>query len=650
MPLYSFGETSEVHENGLWLRPGLQGKRSLLPILILILTGLSCGSNSEPFLQQPFPFHPYAIFDVGVVDFNGDGYLDLFSTNCNAPLNLLENDGAGGFIQKRTTMGLDHTPGLPGFGVWDAPPEMTGPGLYIYFIGRYLYIQSHEASGLAPFKGTIRLICRETISEGRDVDFSVTRRLEPSGLVSRLIEFRCGADALFKLKPDPFQTDPMWLELAPGTPLERVFMGVNKTPAPATRMEFFFPDAHTMAWADINSNGLNDVFIGRGALLGDPELTPRIQELEDRLMLNQDGELQNHYAKTQMEKNGCPSRKSAWVDANHDGLLDLFHVGARGASSRLYVRQSPKDLTFVDVAPLAGLDQMPDAGFCWRDLDMDGRMDLAVYQDGELLIFWGDQGPDMFGKTAVARISAPPWRISTVDYNRNCLSDLFCVLTDRSLLLFENNGDRTFTPVPLESLGLPGSGTAAEWCDFDNDGWQDIAILPGGLFRRTAINRFEKTDLLGNPFTIGTEETMRFIIMSWFDMDNNGFRDLLAAAYVSKNIVDPPPAREDPLFNVFDAVFLKNPGGANHWLQLDLLGKEGNRNAIGARAVVTADGVKQMQQVGDNECSRASQGHYRLYFGLGEAQSVDTIEVTWPDGTQKSIASVPVNQVLTIPY
>ena len=35
-------------------------------------------------------------------------------------------------------------------------------------------------------------------------------------------------------------------------------------------------------------------------------------------------------------------------------------------------------------------------------------------------------------------------------------------------------------------------------------------------------------------------------------------------------------------------------------------------------------------------------------FGLGDGQSVDSVEITWPDGTKTSLTDVPPNRTHTV--
>ena len=91
-----------------------------------------------------------------------------------------------------------------------------------------------------------------------------------------------------------------------------------------------------------------------------------------------------------------------------------------------------------------------------------------------------------------------------------------------------------------------------------------------------------------------------------------------------------------------------NTATENHWLQIKLIGSKGNRQAIGASVtVVTPDG-QQTQMVGSNDGAFFSQGHYRLYFGLGSNKSVNSINIRWPDNQQQVLENVPGDALLVI--
>jgi hypothetical protein len=92
----------------------------------------------------------------------------------------------------------------------------------------------------------------------------------------------------------------------------------------------------------------------------------------------------------------------------------------------------------------------------------------------------------------------------------------------------------------------------------------------------------------------------------------------------------------------------RNLVSGNHWLQLTLIGASGNRQAIGARVTVHTPAGQQTQEVGATEGAFFSQGHYRLYFGLGEHARAARVTVSWPDGYVQELRDVAADSVLTV--
>ncbi|MBI3722604.1 CRTAC1 family protein [bacterium] len=87
----------------------------------------------------------------------------------------------------------------------------------------------------------------------------------------------------------------------------------------------------------------------------------------------------------------------------------------------------------------------------------------------------------------------------------------------------------------------------------------------------------------------------------------------------------------DLLIQPFDAhpVLLMNRGKAGHWLEVRLGGTRCNKDAIGARVVVEAGGKKQMREL-TTTAGYLSGLTKVLHFGLGEAEKIDRVTVTWP--------------------
>jgi hypothetical protein len=75
-------------------------------------------------------------------------------------------------------------------------------------------------------------------------------------------------------------------------------------------------------------------------------------------------------------------------------------------------------------------------------------------------------------------------------------------------------------------------------------------------------------------------------------------------------------------------------GQDGNWLQVRLVGDPAagtNRSAIGAKVIVTAGGLQQVQELQGGFGHGLMQHDLILHFGLGAACDVDSVEVRWPD-------------------
>jgi len=114
------------------------------------------------------------------------------------------------------------------------------------------------------------------------------------------------------------------------------------------------------------------------------------------------------------------------------------------------------------------------------------------------------------------------------------------------------------------------------------------------------------------------------------DFDNDGDLDVLI------NNQDGPPT------------LLRNDGGnRNHWLMLRCLGRRSNRLAIGTRLIARAGSSQQIREIKAGS-SYGSQNDLRVHFGLGAADTIDTLEIRWPSGKVDRHEKVMTDQLLTI--
>ena len=88
--------------------------------------------------------------------------------------------------------------------------------------------------------------------------------------------------------------------------------------------------------------------------------------------------------------------------------------------------------------------------------------------------------------------------------------------------------------------------------------------------------------------------------------------------------------------------------GAIHWLSVIPVGSTSNRNGLGTTVRVVAGG-RVLTQWNDGKSGYLSQSVLPLYFGLGDATSVDRVEVDWPSGRKQVVTEgIRANSTLRV--
>jgi hypothetical protein len=98
-------------------------------------------------------------------------------------------------------------------------------------------------------------------------------------------------------------------------------------------------------------------------------------------------------------------------------------------------------------------------------------------------------------------------------------------------------------------------------------------------------------------------------------------------------------------------VLYRNDVGQNqNWLQVDLIGRQVNRDAAGSEVwLEMADGSQQLRHIMIGS-AYASQSSARWQFGLGEASEIPKLKVVWkgPGGGEDVFENIQANRVLRI--
>ena len=85
------------------------------------------------------------------------------------------------------------------------------------------------------------------------------------------------------------------------------------------------------------------------------------------------------------------------------------------------------------------------------------------------------------------------------------------------------------------------------------------------------------------------------------------------------------------------AVILRNEiGHRRKWISVQLVGRDKNREAIGARVRLTANGMTQTREVICG-ASYLAGNDLRLLFGVGDTDQIEQLQVRWADGSTERL-------------
>jgi len=322
--------------------------------------------------------------------------------------------------------------------------------------------------------------------------------------------------------------------------------------------------------------------------------------------------------------------------------------------------------TFTDRAASLGFGVLGVVkGVAWGDYNNDRRPDLYVSRFGQPNLLFRNDGARFTDVTRTAGVAEPVNSFPTwfFDYDNDGWLDIFVGGFDESSIetvaavylgatrpegtprLYRNRGDGTFEDVTTAAkLDRVLLAMGANFGDLDNDGFLDVyvgtgapdlnTLLPNRMFRNAGGRYFQDVTTSG-----GFGHLQKGHGVSFGDLDNDGDQDVyeVIGGWFSGD--------------TYQNVLFANPGHGNHWITLILEGTRSNRAAIGARLKIRARTPRGMRDIHATVSSGGSFGDSTLQqeIGLGDAVSIESIEVTWPvTGVTQRFRNVSMDQFARI--
>jgi hypothetical protein len=390
------------------------------------------------------------------------------------------------------------------------------------------------------------------------------------------------------------------------------------------------------------------------------------------------------------------SSGATWGDYDGDGRLDLFVAGylhydrnnlpvasengvpnafctfrgeqvscgprgLKGEPDHLFHNNG--DGTFTDVSEKAGVADKPGyygLGVVFADINNDGKPDLLVGNDSTPNYLYLNKGDGTFEDVSYASGFAldeagretASMGIAVGDYENNGMLDVFdTTFSDSYKPLYHNEGDANLTDISyhmgLGEITVPFLSWGDAFMDYDNDGWKDLLMADGHVYPQADKYNWG-TSWKERPMLFRNIEGKRFENVP--AVEGTGLAVVIAGRGMAVGDLF-NDGKLDAVINVMDGhpMLLRNVDpNKNHWLELKLVGgPKSPRDAVGSTVYVTANGMKQRGDVLSGG-SYLSSNDPRPHFGLGQATTVDAIEVHWPSGKMENFTVPGVDRIVTI--
>ena len=323
-----------------------------------------------------------------------------------------------------------------------------------------------------------------------------------------------------------------------------------------------------------------------------------------------------------------------------------------------YLYRNDGDGTFTDLRQESGIavSKGKALGVAFADYDRDGWIDIAVANDSHPQFLFHNEGDGTFREAALFAGAAydehgeefAGMGVLFEDLDGDGWPDLLMTnLSPQKYALFRNARDGAFE-YATDSSGLGratrlSSGWGVGAIDYDRDGAKDLFFANAHVMDNIArsqphLRYLEPPQLLryeGGAYRVVASEQAGPLFqqpragrgVAFGDLDNDGDVDVVVSnldgdAYLAWNESSPELG----------------------WIGLDIELRNG-RAALGAQVELLLDDGSSRYGHVTRAGSYLSSNDPRLFFGLGGADGVRSIQIRWPDGASQEIGALPANQI-----
>ena len=321
--------------------------------------------------------------------------------------------------------------------------------------------------------------------------------------------------------------------------------------------------------------------------------------------------------------------------------------------------------TFTDVSEQVGIHREGRGmGLVSTDFDRDGDLDIYVANDEMENFLYDNLGDGTFEEIGLLSGAAynevgeaeAGMGVDFADIDGDGLYDLLIGhYDDETSTLYKNLGQQMFSDeTTTTGIGPPSRLRVTfglVFADLDNDADSDAFVVNGHVLDN--IEEGSDVATYKQPNQIMHNEGGRFTDAS--AGAGSGVELIKASRGLAAGDIDNDGDIDFLVGNVNDSAdLLVNTTPSGNWLTLALEGGAGrgqsgrwsNRDAVGARVVLTSQSGKQVKDV-RSAASYQSANDLRVHFGLGEAETCQ-VEVIWPSGRVSRMDDVHANRFVKI--